>query len=160
MRLCSLTSWDWIEKATTSAANKQTNKQKGKQTEELTDKEANKPNIHTDKETFYAVHRYQTVVLQTIPKQAHHACHTSFHEQSELLQRSDFASYTRDRRPSCDDSFHSPTVIPPSALDKPSITKRYHRRQNCSHTSPRRSPTMVTLHDGLSSADGGMTVGQ
>ena len=44
-------------------------------------------------------------------------------------------------------SFHSPTVIPPSALDKPSIMKRYHRRRTFSHTSPRRSPTMVRLHD-------------
>ena len=51
------------------------------------------------------------------------------------------------RRPSSDDSFHSPTVIPPSALDKPSIMKRYHHRRTCSHTSPLRSPTMVTLHD-------------
>ena len=55
--------------------------------------------------------------------------------------------YHGDRRPSSDNSFHSPTVIPPSALDKPSITKRCHRRRTCSHTSPRRSPTMVTLHD-------------
>ena len=55
--------------------------------------------------------------------------------------------YHGDRRPSSDDSFHSPTVIPPSALDKPSIMKRYHRRRTCSHTSPRRSPTMVKLHD-------------
>ena len=39
------------------------------------------------------------------------------------------------------------TVIPPSALDKPSIMKRYHRRRTCSHTSSRSSPTMVTLHD-------------
>ena len=46
-----------------------------------------------------------------------------------------------------DDSLHSPTVIPPSALDKPSIMKRYHRRRTCSHTSRRLSPTMVTLHD-------------
>ena len=44
-------------------------------------------------------------------------------------------------------SFHSPTVIPPSALDKPSIMKRYHRLRTCSHTSPRRSPTMLTLRD-------------
>ena len=51
------------------------------------------------------------------------------------------------RRPSSDDSFHSPTVIPPSALGKPSIMKRYHRRRTCSHTSPRRSPTTVPLHD-------------
>ena len=29
----------------------------------------------------------------------------------------------------------------------PSIIKRYHRGRPCSHTSPRRSPTMVTLHD-------------
>ena len=55
--------------------------------------------------------------------------------------------YHGGRRPSSDDSFHSPTVIPPSALDKPSIMKRYHRRRTCSHTSPRRSPTVVTLHD-------------
>ena len=33
-------------------------------------------------------------------------------------------------QPSSDDSFHSPTVIPPSALDKPSIMKRYHRPAN------------------------------
>ena len=47
---------------------------------------------------------------------------------------SDLVRYSRgryhgDRRPSSDDSFHSPTVIPPSALDKPSILKRYHRRR-------------------------------
>ena len=39
------------------------------------------------------------------------------------------------------------TVIPPSTLDKPSIMKRYHHRRTCSHSSPRRSPTMITLHD-------------
>ena len=50
--------------------------------------------------------------------------------------------YHGGRRPSSDDSLHSPTVIPPSALDKPSIMKRYHRRQKCSHSS-----TMVTLDD-------------
>ena len=55
--------------------------------------------------------------------------------------------YHGDQRPSSDDRFHSPAVIPPSALDKPSITKRYHRRRTCSHISPRRSQTMVTLHD-------------
>ena len=55
--------------------------------------------------------------------------------------------YHGGRRPSSDDSFHSPTVIPPPALDKPSIVKRYYRRRTCSDTSPRRSPTMVTLHD-------------
>ena len=37
--------------------------------------------------------------------------------------------YHVGRRPSSDDSLHSPTVIPPSALDKPSIMKRYHRRR-------------------------------
>ena len=36
--------------------------------------------------------------------------------------------YHGGRPPSSDDSFHSPTVIPPSALNKPSIMKRYHRR--------------------------------
>ena len=43
--------------------------------------------------------------------------------------------------------FSSPTVIPSLALDKPSIMKRYHRQQTCSHTSPRRSLNMVMLHD-------------
>ena len=51
------------------------------------------------------------------------------------------------RRPSSDDSFRSTTVIPPSALDKPSIMKRYYRRWTCNHTSPHRSPTMVRLYD-------------
>ena len=55
--------------------------------------------------------------------------------------------YHAGRRPSSDDSFHSPTVIPPSSLDKPSIMKRSHRRGTCIHTSLHRSPTMVTLHD-------------
>ena len=55
--------------------------------------------------------------------------------------------YHGGRRPSSDDSLHSPTVIPPSALEKPSIMKRYHCRRTCSHTSPRRSPTMVTLYN-------------
>ena len=64
--------------------------------------------------------------------------------QSEYFIRS---RYHGGRRPSSDDSLHSPFVIPPSALDKPSIMKHYHRRRTCSHTSPRRSPTMVTLHD-------------
>ena len=55
--------------------------------------------------------------------------------------------YHGGRPPSSDDNLHSLTVTPPSTLDKPSITKRYHRRRTCSHTSTRRSPTMVTLHD-------------
>ena len=55
--------------------------------------------------------------------------------------------YRGGRGPSSDDSFHSPTVNPLLALNKPSVMKRYHRRRTCSHTSPRRSTTMVTLHD-------------
>ena len=62
-------------------------------------------------------------------------------------QSASWGRYNGGRRPLSDNSFHSPTVIPPTALDKPSIMKRYHRRWTCSHTSPRRSPTMVTLHD-------------
>ena len=66
--------------------------------------------------------------------------------------------YHVGRRLSSDDSFHSPTVIPPLALDKPSIMKCYHHWRMSSHTSPRRSPTMVTLLIlGLSSADCEMT---
>ena len=37
--------------------------------------------------------------------------------------------YNGSRRPSSDDS---PTVIPPSALNKPSIMKRFHHRRTCS----------------------------
>ena len=45
--------------------------------------------------------------------------------------------YHGGRRPSSDNSFHSPTVIPPSALDKPSI-------MNCTIVGERRSE--VWLH--------------
>ena len=51
--------------------------------------------------------------------------------------------YHGGRWPSIDDS---PTLISPSALDKPSIMKRYHHWWMCSHTSPHHSPTMVMLH--------------
>ena len=69
-------------------------------------------------------------------------------ESQPVISRSlTWGRYHGGRRPSSDDSLHSPTVIPPSALDKPSITKRYHRRRTRCHASPRRSPTMVTLHD-------------
>ena len=61
-------------------------------------------------------------------------------------ERQTWRRYHRGRRPSSDDSFHCPTVIPPSALDKPSIMKRYHRRRTCSHTSPRRSPLSGISH--------------
>ena len=55
--------------------------------------------------------------------------------------------YNGGRRPSSDDSLHSSTVIPPSALGKPSIMKRYHRRWTMRWGVTARSPTMVTLHD-------------
>ena len=43
--------------------------------------------------------------------------------------------------------FHSPTVIPPSAVDKPRIMKRYHRRLTTRWGVTARSPTIITLHD-------------
>ena len=55
--------------------------------------------------------------------------------------------YHGGRRPSSDNSFHSPTIIPPSALDKPSIMKRCHHRQMKREGVTARSPTMATLHD-------------
>ena len=55
--------------------------------------------------------------------------------------------YHEGRRPSSDDSFHSPTVIPPSALDKPSIMKLYHHRRTTRWGVAASSPTMVTFHD-------------
>ena len=45
-------------------------------------------------------------------------------------ERQTWGQYHGGRRPSSDDSLHSPTVIQPSAVDKPSIMKRYHRRAN------------------------------
>ena len=39
-----------------------------------------------------------------------------------------WGTYHGGRRPSSDDSLHSSNVIPPSAFDKPSIMKHYHRR--------------------------------
>ena len=53
--------------------------------------------------------------------------------------------YHGGRPPSSDDSLHSPTVIPPSALDKSSIMKRHHRRRATRRGVTARSPTMVTL---------------
>ena len=50
-------------------------------------------------------------------------------------------------RPSSDDSLHSWTVIPPSALDKPSIMKRYHRRRTTRWGVAACLPMMVMLHD-------------
>ena len=47
----------------------------------------------------------------------------------KLSQSVSMGTYHGGWQPSCDDSLHSPTVIPPSALDKPSIMKRYHHRQ-------------------------------
>ena len=44
-------------------------------------------------------------------------------------ERQTWGRYHGGRRPSSDDSLHSSTVIPPSALDKPNIMKRYHRRR-------------------------------
>ena len=63
--------------------------------------------------------------------------------QAQLLPQSvTRGRYHGGRRPSSEDSFHSPTVSPPSALDKPSITKRTTRWGVTA-----RSPTMVTFHD-------------
>ena len=55
--------------------------------------------------------------------------------------------YHGGRQPSSDDSFHSPIVIPPSALDKLSTMKGYHPRRTTRWGVTARLPTMVTLHD-------------
>ena len=68
-------------------------------------------------------------------------------ESEKQLVLSVLGRYRGGRRPSSDDSFHSPTVIPPSVLDKPSIMKRYHRRRTTRWGVTARSPTMVTLHE-------------
>ena len=70
-------------------------------------------------------------------------------DQTACFSRSGHTTgrYHGGRRLSSDDSLHSPTVIPPSALDKPNIMKRYHRRRTTGWGVTARSPTMVTLHD-------------
>ena len=55
--------------------------------------------------------------------------------------------YHGGRRLSSDDSFHSPTVVPPSALDKPSIVKWYHRRWTTRWGVTACLLMMGTLHD-------------
>ena len=55
--------------------------------------------------------------------------------------------YHGGRRPSSDDSLHSLTIIPPSALNKQSIMKRYHHRRTTRWGVTARSPMMVTIHD-------------
>ena len=80
--------------------------------------------------------------LTATKQEAGHVARTDTTEGQALWQPGNLG-------PSSEDSFHSPTVIPPLALDKPSIMKRYDRRRTCSHISPRRSPMMVTLHDTL-----------
>ena len=75
---------------------------------------------------------------------------TCCHSETEVADQTCYVSrgqYHGGRRPSSDDSFHSPTVIPPSALDKPSIMTRYYRRQTTRWGVTARSPTVVTLHD-------------
>ena len=64
----------------------------------------------------------------------------------ELSQSHNWGRYHGGRRPPSDDSFHSPTVIPHSALDKPSIMTRSHRRRTTRRCVTARSRTMVTLH--------------
>ena len=55
--------------------------------------------------------------------------------------------YHGGRRPSSDDNFHSPSVILPSALHKPSIMKLYYLQRTTRWGVTARSPTMATLHD-------------
>ena len=68
-------------------------------------------------------------------------------ETSQDQQPRPRGRYHGGRRPSSDDSFHSPSVIPPWALVKSSIMKRYHRRRTTRWGVTALSPTMVTLHD-------------
>ena len=66
-------------------------------------------------------------------------------EEANLDTRS---RYHGGRRPSSDDSLHSPTIVfPPSAFDKPSTMKRYHRRRTTRWGVTACSLTMVTLYD-------------
>ena len=66
-----------------------------------------------------------------------------------------WSRYRGGRRPSSDNSLHSPTVIPPSALDKPC---KYHEELPSS-ANVQSHLTSSFADDGLLSADGGMTVG-
>ena len=78
------------------------------------------------------------VHVQKVPQALEHFCPAKQQTRGR---------YHGGRRPSNEDSFHSPTVIPPSSLDKPSIMKRYHRRGTTRWGVTARSPTIVTLRD-------------
>ena len=77
-----------------------------------------------------------------------HTNHTGDSEMDTLVATlpDTWGRYHGGRRPSSDDSFHSPTINPPSALDKPCIMKRYHRRRTTRWGVIAHLPTMVTLH--------------
>ena len=81
-----------------------------------------------------AVQAGLTSVSHTLAKLGRLRAHPSVRNTCTKL--STWSRYHGGRRPSGDGSLDSPTVIPPSALDKPSIMKRYHRRRTCSHTRP------------------------
>ena len=69
--------------------------------------------------------------------------------------------YAPPTKTECDYSFHCSTVIPPSALNKPNIMKHYRhwRTTGWSVTAHVRRHWSHFMILGLSSADGGMTVG-
>ena len=67
-----------------------------------------------------------------------------YHRFKQWLAGKLWGRHHGGRRPSSDDSLHSPTVIPPSALRKPSIMKRYRRLRTTRRGLTARSPTMVT----------------
>ena len=58
-----------------------------------------------------------------------------------------WGQYHGGQWPSSDDSLHSPAVIPPLALGKPSIMKHYHCQRTTMWGMTACLPTMVTLHD-------------
>ena len=69
-----------------------------------------------------------------------------------ILWETYFRALTRGRyhggqRRSSDNSFHSPTIVPPLAHDKPSIMKHYHHQWTTRWGLTACSPMMVTLHD-------------
>ena len=112
-----------------------TQKKKKKKRKTNKKKPTNNNNNNNNKQSKYFTSRpaYQSrneptiLITQSTHQPTNPSSNESIYQPVPLLLSR--GRYHGGRRPSSDDSSHSPTVIPPSALDKPMFMKCYHRRR-------------------------------